>query len=89
MIQPSGGNESGRGGGWEAEHVATCKGLKRYGLLSGAVASGVVFVSAGMPGHFLWHWVGVPLIIMFGCAFTPALFYGGRFLWEWMERIGK
>jgi hypothetical protein len=46
-------------------------------------------VSAGMPGHFLWPWVGVPLVIVFACAFTPTLFYGGLFLWEWMERIGK
>ena len=74
---------------WEAEHSATCRGLKRWGLVSGLVALAIVFVSAGMPGHFLWQWVGVPLIILFACTFTPALFYGGRFFWEWMERSGK
>jgi energy-coupling factor transporter transmembrane protein EcfT len=88
MTQRLDQDESGPGSGKE-EHLATRRGLKRYGLLSGVIALGVVFVSAGMPGHFLWPWVGVPLIIMFACAFTPVLFYGGRFLWEWMESIGK
>jgi hypothetical protein len=49
----------------------------------------VVLIAAGMPGHFLWRWLGIPLIIAFACAFTPFLFYGGRLLWEWLEKTGK
>ena len=73
----------------KAERLVTRRGIKRYGLLSAASASGVVFVAAGMPGHFLWRWIGVPLIIIFVCVFAPFLFYGGRFLWEWIEARGR
>jgi energy-coupling factor transporter transmembrane protein EcfT len=74
-------------GEWmRADRRATRKGLKRYGLLNAAIVAGILFVAAGMPGHFLWHWIGVPLIILCACAFTPLLFYFGRFLWELIER---
>jgi len=71
------------------ENLATRRGVKRYGLLSAASALGVVLVAAGMPGHFLWRWIGVPLVIVFVCAFAPLLFYGARFLWERLEGSGR
>jgi energy-coupling factor transporter transmembrane protein EcfT len=71
------------------DHLTTRAGLKRYGLLSALVAAAVVFVSAGMPGHFLWRWVGVPLIIIFVLVFAPFLFYGGRYLWEHLEDANR
>lgn len=74
---------------WTTEHAETIKGVKRYGLLSAAICIMVVLIAAGMPGHFLWRWLGIPLIIAFACAFTPFLFYGGRLLWEWLEKTGK
>jgi hypothetical protein len=67
------------------DRLATRKGLRRYGLFCTVIAMGIVLVAEGMPGHFLWGWLGVPLVILFACAVTPLLFYAGRLLWEWME----
>ena len=71
------------------QNLATRRGVKRYRLLSAASALGIVPVAAGMPGHFLWRWIGVPLVIVFVCAFAPLLFYGARFLWERLEGSGR
>lgn len=71
----------------QAERRATRRGVRRYGILSGILAVFVVLISAGMPGHFLWPWFGVPSVVLFACAFTPLLFFGGRLLWEWLEDL--
>lgn len=68
-----------------ADRRATRKALKRYGLLNSVIVAGILFVAAGMPGHFLWRWIGIPLIVLFACAFTPLLFHFGRFLWDLIE----
>lgn len=65
----------------EADRELTRKGVKRYGLLTVAVSAAIIFVASGMPGHFLWRWVGIPLVILFALTFTPFLFYFGRLLW--------
>lgn len=65
---------------------ATRRGLKRYGMLTALVVIGIVLISAGMPAHFLWKWLGVPLVLAFACTFTPLLFHIGRFLFECLDR---
>ena len=70
----------------QADRRLTRRGLQRYGILTAATATGVVLVAAGMPGHFLWPWLGVPLILLFVISFAPLLFYLGRFLWEALEK---
>jgi len=62
---------------------------KRYGLLSSVIAIAVVFIAYGMPGHFLWPWLGVPLVFAFAFTFALFLFHGARLLYDWLEAIGK
>lgn len=70
----------------KADRLATRKGLKRYGLFTAIVAAGIILICKGMPAHFLWRWLGVPFAILFACAFGPLLFFGGRALWDWLDR---
>jgi peptidoglycan/LPS O-acetylase OafA/YrhL len=72
-----------------ASRWESVRALKRYGLLSVAIAAPIGLVAAGMPGHFLWRWVGVPLILAFLCTAVLALFHGSRLLWDWLESLGK
>jgi hypothetical protein len=59
---------------------------KVYGFWVGLGAAVIVFISAGMPGHFLWHWLGIPVIIAFACGFTAFLFYAGQLAWDLLDR---
>ena len=70
----------------ETDRLTTHKGLKRYGLASALIATVIVLVSAGMPGHFLWKWVGIPLAILFVYAFSHLLFFGGRALFDLLDK---
>lgn len=65
------------------------RAAKRYALLSGAISIPIAFVAAGMPGHFLWRWLGVPLILAFLYTSGLLLFHGARLLWDWLEDLGK
>lgn len=51
---------------------------KIYGLLVGINVSFMIIISAGMPGHFLWQWFGIPLIIVFAYVFAALLFYAAK-----------
>jgi hypothetical protein len=64
----------------------TRKKLKTYGLLTLVNVAAVVLILKGMPGHFLWPMLGVPLLISFGCVFTPMLYYSGIAIGEWLEK---
>ncbi len=64
-------------------------GLRRFGLLSLCTGSAIVFVAAGMPGHLLWDWVGIPLVVVFVCVFAPCLVFMGRFLGNFLDHFGK
>lgn len=59
---------------------------KVYGFWVGLSAVVIVFISAGMPGHVLWRWIGIPVLIAFACAFAPFLFYVGQLAWEFLDR---
>jgi len=72
-----------------ASRRESIRALKRYGLLSAVIAVPIGLVAAGMPGHFLWRWVGVPLILAFLCTAVLVLFHGSRLLWDWLEDLGK
>lgn len=73
---------------WAREETFTFtrRKLKRYGLLSLIAAVAVALLLKGMPGHFLWPVLGVPLIIAFACVFTPTLYYGAMAIGEWIDR---
>jgi hypothetical protein len=48
---------------------------KIYGLLLGVNLLLIFLISKGMPGHFLWRWLGIPLSITFVIFFAAFLFY--------------
>jgi hypothetical protein len=66
----------------EADRVATRKGLKRYGLLSVALIVGNVFIARIVPDLLSSPWIKASVKVIFACVFAPALFYGGRFVWD-------
>jgi peptidoglycan/LPS O-acetylase OafA/YrhL len=69
--------------------IETARAIRRYALLCLAIAVPIALVSAGMPGHFLWRWIGVPLILAFLCSGGLLLFHCSRLVWDWMETLGK
>jgi len=64
----------------------TRRRLKRYGILALASATGVGLMLKGMPGHSLWPILGVPLVIVFACFFTPTLYFGAMLVGEWIDK---
>lgn len=49
-----------------------------HGLLLSPIVLLIVFVSAGMPDHFLWQALGIPLIVAFVCLFAAFGFYAAH-----------
>ena len=49
----------------------------------------IIFVSAGMPGHFLWRVLGIPPIVAFVCLFAAFGFYAAHAIGEILERKTK
>lgn len=70
------------------QEIADLKHFKRYGTISLALLLAIIAIAGGMPGHFLWKWLGIPFIILFLCAFVPTLICGGRILGQWLTRRG-
>jgi len=62
---------------------------KVYSVRVGVTVSLIVFTSKGMPLHFLWRWLAIPLLLAFGCLFTPLLYYSFMALGELLDRPGK
>jgi hypothetical protein len=46
----------------------------------------IVFISAGMPGYFLWRWLSLPLTVIFACFLGPLLVYAGMAIGELLDR---
>lgn len=59
---------------------------KVYGVRVSLTVALIVFISAGMPGYFLWRWLSLPLVIIFYCSFAPLLFYAGMAIGELLDR---
>jgi hypothetical protein len=59
---------------------------KLHGFWVGLSVVVIVFISADMPGHVLWRWVGIHVTIAFACVFTAFLFYAGHLAWELLDR---
>ena len=70
-------------------HSESIKAAKRYGLVSCGIAIAAMFIASGMPGHFMWRWLGVPLILAFVFTFALFLFHGARLLSEWLQARGE
>lgn len=60
-----------------------------YGLLLSFNLLLIAFILKGMPGHFLWRWLGVPLTLAFAYLFTAFLFYGSSVIHELLDRPGN
>ena len=88
MVQPNHERGDRDPVAWAREETRTFTGkkLKRCGLLSLAAAVAVALLLKGMPGHFLWPVLGVPLIIAFACVFAPTLYYGAIAVGEWIDK---
>jgi hypothetical protein len=59
---------------------------KVYGLPLSVNLLLIVFISKGMPGHFLWRWLGIPLSLSFAYLFTAFGFYAASAIGELLER---
>ena len=70
----------------ETQGRSASKDAKRSGILCAALGFLVVFVSAGMPGHRFWRWIGVPLLVLFALAFAALLFSGAIAVSNWFSR---
>jgi hypothetical protein len=51
--------------------------------------TGFCSVSAGMPNHFLWRVLGIPLIVAFVCLFAAFGFYAAHAIGEILDRKTK
>ena len=62
---------------------------KVYGLPLSVNLLLIVFISKGMPGHFLWRVLGIPLALAFACLFTAFGFYAVHAIGEILDRKTK
>ena len=69
--------------------VFTVWKCKVYGLPLSINLLLIVLLSKGMPGHFLWRFLGIPLAITFVYLFTAFLFYAAAALGEILDRTTK
>jgi hypothetical protein len=59
---------------------------KIYGLPLSVNVLLIVLISKGMPGHFLWRWLGIPLALSFAYFFTAFGFYAVSAIGELLDR---
>jgi energy-coupling factor transporter transmembrane protein EcfT len=60
-----------------------------HGLLLSLIRLLIIFVSAGMPGHFLWRVLGIPLIVAFVYLFAAFGCYAAHAIGEILDRKTK
>ena len=59
---------------------------KVYGLPLSVNLLVMILISKGMPGHFLWRWLGIPLSLSFVCLFAAFGFYAATAVGEALDR---
>jgi hypothetical protein len=62
---------------------------KIYGLLLSVNVLLIILVLKGMPGHILWRWVGIRLVLAFAYVFTAFGFYAAHAVGERLDRPRK
>jgi hypothetical protein len=67
----------------------TVRKCRIYGARVCMIAVPIALISKGMPLHFLWRWLGIPLLLAFACVFTPLLYFSGIALGELLDRPRK
>jgi hypothetical protein len=60
-----------------------------YGLLLLVNLVLAAFISKGMPGHFLWRWLGIPLLLTFVLNFAAFGFFVSAAIGELLDRPRK
>jgi hypothetical protein len=62
---------------------------KIYGLPLSINVLLIVLISKGMPAHFLWRWLSIPLVLSFAYFFTAFGFYAASAIGELLNRPGN
>ena len=62
---------------------------KTHGLLLALNLLLIGFMLKGMPGHVLWRWLGIPLVLTFAYVFTAFGFYAAHAIGELWDRPRK
>ena len=58
---------------------------KRYGALTLINVGAIVVIAKGMPAHFLWPILSLPLLLCFGCLFTATGFHSVALFGAWVD----